>query len=237
MRQNKEEITTWWNEFVKKNKTSKVMRSQKVAGLIVKNAYEVFRENILRSFGNVSVLELGCGTGVFSEYLSRENKIKKLVCTDISPEAIKICKQKRLPAQVADAEKLKFKDKSFDVVCGFEILHHLNNPGKVIREACRVSKNFVFFNEPNKWNPIRRLMERFYYEDSAHETSYSASQYEEWFKGIDFSLRIIPYNFLIPYFSNDSFTKFNIFADRLLNRLPTKFIGASLAIIARSKSL
>ena len=235
MKQTKEEIKTFWNDFIREHKSSKVMLSQRVSEIIVKDTYKMFKKHILDNFKEVYVLELGCGSGIFTDYLIKENVIKKLICTDISSEAIKICKKKSLPALLADAEKLPFKDKSFDIVCGFEVLHHLNNPKRAIKEACRVSKNTVFFNEPNKWNPVRCFMEKFYYEKSNHETSYSLLQYKKWFKNEDFSLKIIPFNFLIPYCSNDLFIKLNIFADRILNRLPTKFIGSSLAIIAKSK--
>ena len=233
MKQTKEEIKLFWDNFIRKNKTSKVMISHKYFDLIVKNAYKMFKENVLTKFKEANVLELGCGSGVFSDYLKKENVIKKLICTDISSEAIKICKKKGFNALVADAEKLPFKDKSFDVVCGFEILHHLNNPEKAINEVCRVSKKIIFFNEPNGWNPIRRFMEKFYYEKSAHETSYSILQYKKWFKNEKFSLKIIPYNFLMPYFSSNIIIKINMNVDKMLNFLPTKLIGASLAIIAK----
>ena len=235
MKQTKEEIKTFWNDFIKEHKSSKVMLSQKVSDIIVKDTYKIFKKHILDNFKEVCVLEVGCGSGIFTDYLIKENIIKKLICTDISSEAIKICKKKGLHALVADAEKLPFKDKSFDIVCGFEILHHLNNPKKAIKEACRISKNIVFFNEPNKWNPLRCFMENFYYEKIHHETSYSILQYKKWFKNENFSLKIIPYNFLIPYSSNGLFIRINIFANKILNRSPIKFIGSSLGIIAKSK--
>jgi ubiquinone/menaquinone biosynthesis C-methylase UbiE len=236
MKQTKEEIKLFWDNFIRKSKTSKVMLSQNFSKIIIKNAYEMFKRNVLENLRNrVNVLEVGCGTGVFTEYLAKEKIIKKLLCTDISGEAIKICKKRDFNALIADAENLPFKNKSFDIVCGFEILHHLNNPKKAIEEACRVSRKIVFFNETNKWNPIRQFMERFYYEKAAHETSYSILQYKKWFKNKNFSLGIIPYNFLIPYFSNDLFIKLNVFLDDILIRTPLKFIGSSLAIIAKSE--
>jgi len=231
MKQSKSEIKEWWDDFLLEGKLNQNETSQKIS---IKNAYNLFKKSVLNKLNKVSVLEIGSGTGIFTECMSREKKIKKLVCTDASSEAVKICKGKGFNAFLADAENLPFKDKSFDVVCGFAVLHHLNNPKKAIEEACRVSKNFVFFNEPNKWNPIRQLMQRFYYEKSAHETSYSIFQYRDWFKHSNFSVKIIPHDFIIPYFYNSFLVKLNVFMNKILNHKPINFIGSSLAIIAKS---
>jgi len=235
MVQTKKEIKKYWEErFNTSRRTGKYgleTFSQKIS---IKNTYNIFRTNILNNVkGGMSVLELGCGLGTISDFLIKEKKVKKLICTDISKEAIENCNKKGLNAFIADAENLKFNDNSFDIVCGFALLHHLNNPKRAIEEACRVSKKFVFFHEPNKWNPIRFLTERFLYPDYAHETSYSILQYYNWFKNTDFKIKIVPNDFLIPYISNRRLTEANVFVDNVLKRTPLKFIAASLNIIGK----
>ena len=79
-------------------------------------------------------------------------------------------------------------------------------------------------------------MEKVYYPRAAHETSYSVLQFRKWFAREKFTLKLIPYNFLMPYFSNNALVRTNIFMDSILNALPTKYFGASIAVIAKSKN-
>lgn len=57
----------------------------------------------------------------------------------------------------ADAHKLPFKNNSFDTAVLAEILEHVNNPIKVIKEAYRVSDRLII-TVPNdsKWDSGRR---------------------------------------------------------------------------------
>ena len=83
---------------------------------------------------------------------------------------------------------------------------------------------------------MRKLMERFYYDKRAHETSYSMPQFRKWFKNKPFKLKIIPYSFFMPYFSNDTLVRWNLAVDDALNKTPLKIIGASLILLAERKS-
>ena len=51
--------------------------------------------------------------------------------------------------------QMSFKNKSFDIVCGISILHHVNTK-KTLQECYRVLKDGgrLFFTEPNLLNPI-----------------------------------------------------------------------------------
>jgi SAM-dependent methyltransferase len=49
---------------------------------------------------------------------------------------------------VADAEKLAFDDRSFDVVAVHDGLHHLDDPIRAIREMARVARESVLIMEP-----------------------------------------------------------------------------------------
>src|SRR3972149_2159549 len=73
-------------------------------------------------------LELGCGTGVFSEKLM--DKGVKLVAIDISMALIQKARDKMrgrgIQFVVADIERLPFKREVFDSVVGISVLHHLS---------------------------------------------------------------------------------------------------------------
>lgn len=109
---------------------------------------------------NSKVLEIGCGTGTYTIEYSKRIKNLKVLATDISEEMINLSsKNKKMPTnvkfKVASAYNTMLKSRSVDVVCGFYILHHIDQK-KVKKEILRVLKKggMVYFYEPNILNPI-----------------------------------------------------------------------------------
>jgi ubiquinone/menaquinone biosynthesis C-methylase UbiE len=99
------------------------------------------------------ILDIGTGTGIIPFSICQ--KVKSVVATDISPEMIKIAKQKQVCSgfeniefQVQDAHNLSFPDKSFDLVIATNLLHLLFEPEKPISEAKRVLKDDGVFIAP-----------------------------------------------------------------------------------------
>ena len=100
--------------------------------------------NVLKEFkiNNKKVLEIGCGTGDFTKILQLSNDVTP---TDIRPFKLKNFIQ-------ADARNLPFKSKSFDVVFGNFVLHHVvGDLDKVAKEAARILKpnGYYYGIEPN----------------------------------------------------------------------------------------
>ncbi|MDO8519959.1 MAG: class I SAM-dependent methyltransferase [Deltaproteobacteria bacterium] len=92
------------------------------------------------------VLEVGCGSGKISRYLVDRLHCKTYTGVDISPQMIAQAeagthRDTRLIFQVADAQKLPFDDGSFDAVIVMDLLHHLKNWKKAVREIHRVLKD------------------------------------------------------------------------------------------------
>jgi ubiquinone/menaquinone biosynthesis C-methylase UbiE len=54
--------------------------------------------------------------------------------------------------RVGDALKLPFADNSFDLVYGWEVLHHISEPSLAVAEMARVSRRYVLVAEPNPVN-------------------------------------------------------------------------------------
>lgn len=94
-----------------------------------------------------SILDIGGGEGVYSEEL----KIKgfKPICVDINKDYIKQSEKKGIESYVMDATSLNFSDKSFDVVLLFEVLEHIKDFKKVLKEAERVAKKYIIITVPN----------------------------------------------------------------------------------------
>ena len=85
------------------------------------------------------VLEVGCGVGLGLGYLLK--KAKSVVGGDISEEALATARkhyQKRVELIRLDAQKLSFRDSSFDTVVAMEILYYLPHPEEFIDECRRV---------------------------------------------------------------------------------------------------
>jgi SAM-dependent methyltransferase len=54
-----------------------------------------------------------------------------------------------------DVRTLPFPPGSFDLVYGWEVLHHISDPGTVVAEMARVSRRYVLLAEPNRANPAQ----------------------------------------------------------------------------------
>jgi ubiquinone/menaquinone biosynthesis C-methylase UbiE len=87
------------------------------------------------------LLDLGCGTGRFAIPLAAKLRVK-VTGADFSQEMLEKAKEKDTAKLVKwdkqDAQNLTYPDNSFDVVFMSHLLHHCDNPDKVIRDCWRV---------------------------------------------------------------------------------------------------
>lgn len=104
---------------------------------------------------NKKVLDFGCGSGYGSALLA--GAAAHVTGVDISQEAIDHARDhyqkennKFFTADVVDAKLLE--SDSFDVVVSFEVIEHLPDRGRYLREACRLLKPGGVFivSTPNK---------------------------------------------------------------------------------------
>jgi len=82
------------------------------------------------------VLEVGCGTGLVLEPLSR--MASKAVGIDISPGMLARAKERGLEVHEACATALPFPDASFDCVVSFKVLAHVEAIQAALAECSRV---------------------------------------------------------------------------------------------------
>lgn len=102
------------------------------------------------------VLEIGCGTGNFTELFAVTGA--SIVAVDISPDLLAIARKKTFPAGNVTFMEKRFEECEvagpFDAVVGSSVLHHL-----VIGESLRkifdllVPGGAMCFAEPNMMNP------------------------------------------------------------------------------------
>lgn len=118
------------------------------------------------------VLDVGCNSGEFMKLL-RDGKGCDVVGVDISTSALKLARKKKLQVYNATAEKLPFPDASFDVVLLREVLVHIHEPVKALKEIRRVlrPKGYLLGSAPHAnlekmvWDD-KRLHHRYYNEET-----------------------------------------------------------------------
>ena len=101
-----------------------------------------------------SLLEVGCGTGHFTEWFASRGLWA--VGLDRLPSMLTFAQGRRpdLPFVLADATRLPFGDATFDVVALVTVLEFLDAPEPALREACRVARYGLILGVLNRLSPV-----------------------------------------------------------------------------------
>jgi SAM-dependent methyltransferase len=86
-------------------------------------------------------LEIGAGDGIQSTLLTKY--ISKLISTDINPNRLTRESTESIDYRICDAEEIAeiFDKQKFDIVFSSNLLEHLPNSQKAIKDICRVLKD------------------------------------------------------------------------------------------------
>ena len=160
--------------------------------------------NRFPSLSKLNVLELGGGGGeifdLFSKRYAGENINYTL--TEYSSNAVSVLKNKykeRAKIIHADATNLPFEENEFDIVCAFDVMHHVLDPCKMASEMLRVTKSHFFMCEANGLSIIRRMGEMSKEAKKLEEKSYFPWQYKNFFlKSGAKSCSVMPFYFFVP---------------------------------------
>ena len=108
-------------------------------------ALDEIEKNIIHghigALSHKQMLELGCGTGHWTEYFSLQGFT--ITATDISGAMLQIAQSKKIKHAVfvkADAADLPFPDHSFQVIVSVTMLEFVENAQMVLNEVYRVLK-------------------------------------------------------------------------------------------------
>ncbi|WGI17764.1 class I SAM-dependent methyltransferase [Methanonatronarchaeum sp. AMET-Sl] len=112
-------------------------------------------KNALGEIKDQKILEIATGTGRFSLMLAEMGA--DVTACDISSPMLEIAQTKADKKGLTDtinffkgdAEKLPFKDNTFDKVMAIRFMHLVDEPEKFLKEMARVSKNTVIFDTFN----------------------------------------------------------------------------------------
>lgn len=151
-----------------KNKNLKLHRFKKTMGL--PRVTKVL--GYLKGIYPRNMLDIGTGRGVFLWPLLEAFPDMEVSCSDILTYRIEFLKTVKSGGMDniypihQDINKLKFLDKSFDVVTFLETLEHIPDPDKALENAFRMAKNVLILSVPSKEddNPehIHLLNEEFF---------------------------------------------------------------------------
>ncbi|MCM2339136.1 MAG: class I SAM-dependent methyltransferase [Burkholderiales bacterium] len=84
-----------------------------------------------------SILDIGCNKGLLLYRLIPH--AKEVIGIDINEKLVSSLKDEKI--KFMSATNLKFAENSFDKVCAFEVIEHIEEIDKVFSEASRVLKN------------------------------------------------------------------------------------------------
>lgn len=87
------------------------------------------------------VLDLGCGSGIFAKKLKEKMRVE-IFGIDVFDGRIE-----KIPFQRFDGKKIPFEDNYFDTVLISFVLHHTENPIEILKEAKRVAKKMIIFED------------------------------------------------------------------------------------------
>lgn len=190
-----------------------------------------------------TVLEIGCGTGLFSgKFYQRTGA--KIIATDISPELLNVAKEKYPEVEfvLADAMQIQFDANTFDVVFGSSVLHHLEFE-RSLNQIFRVLKpgGRMVFAEPNMLNPQIFIQKNIpfikkWLGDSPDETAIVRWSFTKLLRQKGFTnVNIFPYDFLHPVVPGFLITTVNSIG-KIVEKTPLlKEIAGSVIIVAEKQ--
>jgi SAM-dependent methyltransferase len=98
------------------------------------------------------ILEIGCGTGHFTEWLHGQGR--RAVGLDRAPGMLQAMRDRwpDAPALLGEAERLPVRSGSVDVVLFVTSLEFLENPRQALEEAVRVARHGLILLVLNRWS-------------------------------------------------------------------------------------
>ena len=94
-----------------------------------------------------SVLDLGCGLGGYSRALAEHGLDVRAL--DVVPDYVERARSIGVDAELYDGERIPMEDESVDTVILLEVVEHLDDPARLLREARRVARRGVLVTTPN----------------------------------------------------------------------------------------
>ncbi len=138
-----QEVNTVWGSVWK---TQSVSAKQIFSHRLFIEGYRVFRKHIPKSAR--TLLEIGTGSGRYGVALARDFPALSVTATDIVPESLvasrKLAEEVGVSSirfEIADAQKLQYKNDSFDIVFSDAVIQHIPDEVRAVHEMARVTRS------------------------------------------------------------------------------------------------
>jgi SAM-dependent methyltransferase len=89
-----------------------------------------------------TLLDVGCGDGAIAKIVSQSVPGFSVSGAEYAPRA-----DCAVPCVAFDGAHLPFPDRSFDGCMFVDVLHHCDDPLSIVRDAVRVSRNFILIKD------------------------------------------------------------------------------------------
>ncbi|MCD4743375.1 MAG: class I SAM-dependent methyltransferase [Desulfobacteraceae bacterium] len=151
------------------------------------------------------VLEIGCGTGMFTEMFAKTEC--SITAVDISAALLKKAEERKLPKGKIRFLEKRFEDCEaegpFDAIVGSSISHHLELDNALSRIYGLLKPGGIMsFAEPNMLNPqvfVERKLRRLLPYISPDETAFVRWQFSSTLQKTGFkNIKIVPFDWLHP---------------------------------------
>ncbi len=103
--------------------------------------YWDYRDNVVFSSilsSHKRIIDIGCGEGIALEKLTGLFPDREVIGLDLEPENIEICREHGLTAVYSSVYEIAIHDGRFDVAICIDVLEHLKEPERGMRELYRI---------------------------------------------------------------------------------------------------
>ena len=177
-----------------------------------------------------NMLDVGCGDGEDAELMLKY--FKKIEGIDIAENPVwNEHRKENLILKKADAENLGYPDNSFDTVIEKDVLHHVSDPEKALKEMTRVARKRVILIEANRYNPsfyvFLTLMGK--------HNHFNQKRFKDIAQSCGLKPEIMHFSARVCPINNSGFIKFFDKMENLIEKFPpyTPIIEYNLAIITK----
>ena len=200
----------------------------------ISNYYAVSRRiDFFKKWAKGKCLEVGAGSGEMSKALLDKHEV---VATDISGEMIKLVKKKLgIKAYISDAEKLPFKNNSFDTIIAAEMIYYLDRPQRFFQEARRIlqPKGRLLISSASKvaelYDKFRAFLRKLgftgMYFDDQNRQFMSSKQIKNLLRQEGFQIKQMERTIILPF-------KFFDTVNRFLEKTPIKCLSSFIYVYA-----
>lgn len=104
-----------------------------------------------RTNEEITILEFGCGLGIYAQYLDENGCECRYVGCDLDGESLKSAYRGcRTDYVLCDIQQLPFRERSVQVALCSEVLEHLSSPYDTLGEICRTTTGALIITFPDE---------------------------------------------------------------------------------------